>query len=53
MPPLPCGPFQAGELARVALVRDSELILMKIDMCSDLAFHRGRSWQRISDPSLV
>src|SRR5258708_39264654 len=47
------GSFQAGELARVAPVRDSELILMKIDMFSDLAFLRGRSWDRTSDPSLV
>src|SRR5258708_21148991 len=50
---LPCAPFWARELARVAPARIPEVILMKIDMCSDLAFLRGRSWDRTSDPSLV
>jgi len=49
----PVRPCWARELARVAPARIPEVILMKIDMCSDLAFLRGRSWVRTSDPSLV
>src|SRR5215469_263409 len=51
--PRPVLAFRARELARVAPARSSPVLLMKIDISSDLAFLRGCRWTRTTGLSLV